>query len=127
MTNTERTEFRAILMGEQTELEVGSLNRGALAIETSPEELDRIQNAQERDLAIDALNRDFMRLHQVRTALKRIETNAFGVCVNCEEDISKKRLAAIPWAALCIVCQEGADKKTEESWDTDESPLASAA
>jgi len=127
MTNTERTKFRALLIGKQTELETGSHNRGALAIETSPEELDRIQNAQERDLAIDALDRDFLRLREVRTALKRIDTKTFGICLNCEEDISTKRLAAIPWAALCIVCQEGADKKTDESWDAGESPLASAA
>jgi DnaK suppressor protein len=126
MTNTERTEVRGILMRKQAELEAGNLRRGALAIETSPEELDRIQNAQGRDLAIEVLDRDFMRLREVRTALKRIDTNAFGVCVNCDSDISTKRLAAIPWAELCIACQEGADKKTE-SWDADESPLASAA
>jgi len=127
MTNTERTKFREILMRKQTELEAGSLSRGALAIETSPEELDRIQNAHERDLAIDALDRESMRSREVQAALKRIETNTFGVCVNCEEDISTRRLAAIPWAELCIVCQEVADKKTTESWDADESPLASAA
>ncbi|HEY8670054.1 MAG TPA: TraR/DksA family transcriptional regulator, partial [Terriglobales bacterium] len=81
----------------------------------------------ERDWAIDALDRDFMRLREVRTALQRIDTHAFGVCVNCEEDISTKRLAAIPWADLCILCQESADKKAVEPWDADESPLASAA
>jgi len=114
MTNTERTKFRKILRCKVAELEAGGPNRGALAIERSPEELDRIQNAQERDLAIDALDRDFMRLREVRTALKRIEANAFGICVNCDEDISSKRLAAIPWAELCIICQEGADKKAFE-------------
>jgi DnaK suppressor protein len=127
MTPTERTGFRKILIGKKAELETGSLNRGALAIETSPDELDRIQNAQERDLAIDALDRDFMRLREVQTALKRINTSAFGVCVNCEKNISSKRLAAIPWAELCIVCQENADKNATEFWDDGESPLASAA
>ncbi len=127
MTPTERTGFRKILIAKKAELEKGSLNRGTLAIETSPEELDRIQNAQERDLAIDALDRDFTLLREVQTALKRIDTNTFGVCVNCEENISYKRLAAIPWAELCIECQENADRKATESSDDAASRLASAA
>jgi DnaK suppressor protein len=111
----------------QAELENGSRNREALAVETSPEELDRIQHAQERDFAIGALDRESMRLREVRAAVKRIDTDTFGVCLNCEQDISMKRLAAIPWTELCIICQEAADNRAGEPWDAAESPLASAA
>jgi DnaK suppressor protein len=51
-------------------LENGSRNREALAFETSPEELDRIQHAQERDFAIGELDRESMRLREVRAALR---------------------------------------------------------
>jgi DnaK suppressor protein len=127
MAKIERNGFRKALKSRQAELENGSRNREALAIETSPEELDRIQHAQERDFAIDALDRDSMRLGEVRAALKRIDTDTFGICLDCEQDISMKRLAAVPWAELCIICQEAADNMASEPWDAAESPLASAA
>ena len=42
--------------------------------------------------------------------LRRIDEGSFGVCLHCEEDISPKRLAAVPWTAFCIRCQEVADR-----------------
>jgi len=45
------------------------------------------------------------------SALLRIEDGSIGVCLHCEEDISPKRLAAVPWTAFCIQCQEIADRR----------------
>ena len=101
--------FRRTLTTRQAELSGGRYKREALAIETSADELDRIQQAQERDFAVGVLNRESVRLREVRAALRRIESGSFGICLNCEEEIGAKRLAAVPWAALCIVCQEAAD------------------
>jgi DnaK suppressor protein len=127
MTKIERNGFRKALKIRQSELESGSRNRDALAIETSPDELDRIQHAQERDFAIGALDRKSTRLREVRTALKRIDTDTFGICLNCEQEISTKRLAAVPWTELCIICQEAADNMAGNPWNAVEIPLASAA
>jgi len=69
-----------------------------MAIEASPDELDRIQHASERDYAMGNLERDSVRLREVRTALGRIRAGTFGVCAGREENISPKRLAAVPWA-----------------------------
>ena len=46
----------------------------------------------------------------MRAALRRIDEGTFGVCLHCEEDITPKRLAAVPWTAFCIQCQEIADR-----------------
>ena len=102
-------EFRKSLRVKQLELSDGRRQREALAIEMSPDDLDRIQNAQERDLAVGVLIRESVRLREVKAALERIERGTFGICSNCEEDIGAKRIAALPWAALCIICQEAAD------------------
>jgi RNA polymerase-binding transcription factor len=110
MTKIELNTFRSTLEGRQTDLRNGSRNREALAIETSPDELDRIQHASERDMAIGNLERDSSRLLEVRAALRRIDGGTFGICVDCEADINLRRLAAIPWASFCIVCQEAADR-----------------
>jgi DnaK suppressor protein len=44
-------------------------------------------------------------LKQIDAALDRLATGDFGVCAACGEDVSPKRLAAIPWAYCCIGCQ----------------------
>jgi len=44
---------------------------------------------------------------QVSEALERIDNGTYGICAQCGEPISAKRLAALPWVALCTGCQEG--------------------
>ena len=110
MTKTELRAFRTTLENKENELANGSRNREALAVETSPDELDRIQHASARDDAMNNLERTSNRLREVRTALHRIDARTFGICAGCEESISPRRLAALPWASLCIACQEAADR-----------------
>src|ERR1700752_4580185 len=110
MTKTELNKYREILETKQAELEKVLRNRDAIAIEKSPDALDEVQNAAERELAIRNLDRESNLLRNVRAALRRIDEGTFGVCLHCEEDISPKRLAAVPWTAFCIQCQELADR-----------------
>ena len=110
MTKTELDAFRTVLQSKQAELGNGNRNRWGLAIETSPAELDRIQHSNERDYAMDSLERTSKLLREVRRALGRMDAGAFGICVRCEDNINPKRLTAIPWASSCIVCQEASEK-----------------
>jgi DnaK suppressor protein len=113
MTKSELKRFQGILVARRAELEDGVRNREALAVDTSSDELDRVQHATEREMAIDNIERQSNRLHEVQSALRRIETGTFGACLDCEEPISLKRLAAVPWSPLCIVCQEAADRNSQ--------------
>ncbi|MFA6527731.1 MAG: TraR/DksA family transcriptional regulator [Candidatus Babeliales bacterium] len=45
-------------------------------------------------------------LRLIDHALTRLERNEFGVCVDCGDAISDRRLENFPYAARCIVCQE---------------------
>ncbi|MFH1831966.1 MAG: TraR/DksA family transcriptional regulator [bacterium] len=45
-------------------------------------------------------------LRLIDDALKRISRGEFGLCIDCGEAISEKRLENSPYAARCIVCQE---------------------
>ena len=45
----------------------------------------------------------------VETALDRIAGGTYGCCLRCDEEISMKRLTALPYAFLCITCQESAE------------------
>ena len=120
MKTGELDRFRKTLKARQAELSDGRSNREAVAIETSADELDRIQHAQERDYAIGALDRESLRSREITAALERIDNGSFGICLNCEEEITAKRLAAVPWTALCIVCQEVAERIASDSQNEDE-------
>jgi DnaK suppressor protein len=127
MNKSELQGFRKLLKDNRAELSDGRRHREAIVIETSGDELDRIQHAQERDFAVGALNRESLRLGEVKTALERIDSGNFGICVNCEEDIDAKRLAAVPWAPCCVACQEAADRMASHSQDVDEHQVLNAA
>jgi DnaK suppressor protein len=127
MTPIELNRFRTLLETRRSELESGSANREALAIDTSPEDLDRIQQASERDLAMRMLEGNSSRLREVQAALRRMDANAYGICIECEESISPKRLAAVPWTSYCIVCQEAADREQEEPWSETGAEIETAA
>jgi DnaK suppressor protein len=117
MTKTELSKFKKILETKRDELEQIVRRRDAIAIEKSADALDEVQHAAERELAIRNLDRESQLLRSVRAALQRIEEGSFGICLHCEEEISPKRLAAVPWTSLCIQCQEQADRNREEGND----------
>ena len=71
------------------------------------------------------LNRESIWLREIRAALARIDSGGFGICLNCEEDIGAKRLAAVPWAPLCIVCQEAADRGVSDFQEDEHTLLES--
>ena len=109
MTSIERGQLRGVLEARSAELQDLLRNREVIAVNSSAEMLDQIQHALERDMAIGNLERDSERLREVRAALRRIELGTFGTCLDCQEEISLKRLAAVPWTALCLLCREAAD------------------
>ena len=127
MTKNETNRFRAILNARIAELENFNRQRDGITIERSPDQLDEIQRASERALAVCNLDREFNHLRNARAALLRIEQGSFGICEQCDEDIHPKRLAAIPWAALCIRCQETLDHSPEQMSTPGGEFLANAA
>jgi DnaK suppressor protein len=127
MAETELNKFKKILESRQAELEKLVRNRDGIVIEKSADALDEVQYAAERDLAIRNLDRESNLLRNVRSALRRIQDCSFGICVRCEEEISPKRLAAVPWALFCIGCQEQADRNHEDGKELFHEMLVNAA
>src|SRR5208283_3465788 len=110
MTQTEINKYKAMLEAKQAELSAGLRNREDIAIEKTPDAIDEVQLAGERELAIRNLDRESNLLRNVRGGLARIADGSYGVCLHCEEDIKPKRLDAVPWTKYCIRCQEAADR-----------------
>jgi DnaK suppressor protein len=127
MTGTELDKFQAILNAKHAELAQVTGRRDGIAIERTPDVLDEIQLAAERELTTRSLERESQLLRDVRAALDRIAEGAYGTCFECDEEISYKRLRAVPWAALCITCQEHADGSSRRNFGYEETFLRDAA
>lgn len=72
------------------------------------------------DVATDNYDREFSLgiasgerklLYELGDALKKIEDGTFGICEDCKSLIAKIRLKAVPYARLCVKCQEKREKK----------------
>jgi DnaK suppressor protein len=127
MSKTELEKYRKILEAKKADLSGGLRNREEIAIEKTPDALDEVQLAGERELAIRNLDRETNLLRQVRLALARMDDGTYGTCLHCEEEIKPKRLEALPWAAYCITCQEAADRHEFEATESLDELLANAA
>lgn len=127
MTQTEINKYKAMLETKQTELSAGLRNREDIAIEKTPDAIDEVQLAGERELAIRNLDRESNLLRNVKGALVRIADGSYGVCMHCEEDIKIKRLDAVPWTKYCIKCQEAADRNEFEAESGDSLELLANA
>ena len=84
--------------------------RDSIRIHQVADPLDMTQQAAEREMSMQNLDRESALVRRLRAAIGRIRSGSYGICLHCEEDIAPKRLKAIPWAELCIHCQEMADQ-----------------
>ena len=115
MKQGDTNQYKALLTAKLHEILGSSRHREDIWIVDSNDLVETVQLASDRELAIRTLERESKSLTQVGAALKRIEQEEFGICLECEEPISSKRLAVVPWAAYCLQCQQLHD--TLESTD----------
>ena len=72
----------------------------------TPDYIDFAMRSYTKEFLLSLSNMERNQLQQVEGALKRLNTEDYGFCASCDEEISKKRLAAAPWVDLCLSCQE---------------------
>jgi len=66
-------------------------------------------DAEEQGLSFSVLEFTSQTVQRIETALRRLEAGQFGRCCDCRCKISDVRLRALPFAALCLACQEKQD------------------
>jgi len=75
-------------------------------LDVPSDEGDLSQQHHEEWIFLNRNTIDMKLLREIGDALHRIEQGTYGVCAECEEPISAKRLDAVPWARYCVTCQE---------------------
>jgi DnaK suppressor protein len=117
-TYKESLEHKAseVRQSMSTQKAVQALRRG----EHSHDEGDLSQQSHEEWLFLNRNTLDMHLLREIEDALRRVEEGTYGVCAECEEPISGKRLKAVPWARYCVSCQErlaeDGEYKNAASW-----------
>lgn len=78
--------------------------------ESLPDPSDRATLESDRNFTLRIRDRERKLIGKIKEAIERIETGTYGICEECGEDISEKRLLARPVTTFCIDC-----KKRQES------------
>ena len=103
-------QFRDRLVQKKQEiLEAYNKNKtyGQQADEDGAQDIaDKAANSYTKEFLFSLSNSERDMLHLVDDALVRIRDRHYGVCASCEDEMNLKRLEAVPWARLCLSCQE---------------------
>ncbi|MCJ7541760.1 MAG: RNA polymerase-binding protein DksA [Desulfobacterales bacterium] len=73
--------------------------------ENFPDPTDRASLESNRNFMLRIRDREHKLIKKIKKALARIETDTFGICEKCGEEITVKRLKARPVTAHCIDCK----------------------
>jgi DnaK suppressor protein len=121
VNDKQRTQYRTKLLAMRDEIvssgpkkiepnrtdaaTVGVSDEDAQALSEMMQTLASQQNKQQAEV-----------VQRIDLALRKIDTEPeeYGVCEECGDDISEKRLSFMPYATLCIECQTAQDPKRGE-------------
>ena len=73
--------------------------------ENYPDPTDRATAESDRSFELRIRDRERKLLAKIKSAIDRIDEGTYGVCEDCGDDISEKRLEARPVTTLCIDCK----------------------
>ncbi len=82
--------------------------------EPSGDIYDISSNERDRELSYMLGDRERNKLREIDNAISKIDDGTYGICDECGETISKKRLSVIPYSNLCIACKSKIEKEEKE-------------
>ncbi len=109
MKKSELTQHKKALLAKKQDLE-SSIGKKSLTGRSGTDGhgdfADHSAAANEEEISIQLKQTDAKLLRAIEDALSRVESGTYGVCVDCEDEISAARLEAVPWTKVCIGCKE---------------------
>lgn len=71
---------------------------------------DQASDSYDKDLANSLSETERARLQAVEKALHRVSEGTYGLCEDCAKPIPLPRLKVLPFAKLCVACQQSEEK-----------------
>lgn len=114
MNKAQLKKFRGLLESKREELvkkAKQTLDEDmALDVNDLPDEMDLASSEYLQSFTFRLRGREKTFLDKINRALAKIDDGTFGVCEECGEEISVKRLEARPETNLCIRCKEDQER-----------------
>ncbi len=114
LTKAQTEEFRKVLNEKRDRLlaEAKRTLDQEMVIEADErmDEVDQASSEYMQAFSFRLRGRERFLLNKIEHGLKKVEEGTYGLCEECEEQISLKRLQARPEAQLCIQCKEVQEK-----------------
>ena len=94
-----KDEIAKYVSGENRQLVDTAVDEGDWAVVDISEDINLMRLDAHRKLMLD-----------IDEALRKIQEGTYGICEDCGEEISEKRLGVMPTATLCISCKESREQ-----------------
>jgi DnaK suppressor protein len=115
LTKAQTEKFRQILNDKRKSLIEQAQRTLQSDMVLSPDdrfdEVDQASSEYMQAFSFRLRGRERFLMDKIDLALRKLEEGIYGVCEECEEMISTKRLQARPEAPLCIQCKEAQERE----------------
>ena len=117
MPKKERLEYERQLRERKEKIirKLSDLSSQSLEVEASnvaQDVVDKAESSYTKEFLLSLSDAEREQLLLIDDALRRLAREEFGLCQLCRKEISKKRMAALPWTPYCIDCQEKAEEES---------------
>ena len=105
--------FRELLQQKISELlndQMKTISVMTVASERQTDPNDQASMEVERNFELRIRDRERRLILKMKEAIQRIDNGTFGICDDCGEEISEKRLIARPVTTQCIDCKTREEK-----------------
>jgi DnaK suppressor protein len=115
LSKAQLEKFKATLVGKRMRLlkEAQRTLDSEMVIEPDErmDEVDQASSEYMQAFSFRLRGRERFLMDKIEHALRKIEAGEYGICEECDEAITLKRLQARPEAQLCIQCKEAQERE----------------
>jgi len=110
MENEQKEKFRQHIIDKIQELKKNIVAYKELTRPIAPDNaigrISRMEAINSKSINEETLRKTENTLTKLERALRIIDDENFGICIECEEPIPFARLMILPETSLCVVCAE---------------------
>ncbi len=126
MDKKELKAFKELLIKKKAEVAKGIEHIANDALKTSQRDAagdlsayslhmaDMATDNYDREFALNIADNEQKIVHRIDEAIEKIDGGTYGLCEACSKKINKTRLKAVPYAELCVPCQETQEKQDKK-------------
>ncbi len=98
-------KYKTILLNRLSELDERLHHIEDELDEPADKDVEERATERESDEVLESLgNAGLLEFRKIQSALRRVKDGTFGICIDCEEEISAARLDVVPHAPKCRKC-----------------------